>query len=240
MKLFYRLLFVASIITTIGFIFPHATSAAFDISKGIVGNLASADCRDNGNCGFCDFIDLFVVLEKVILSLFGGVAMIMLLWGGISMSTAGGNDEKFTGAKKIIVSTLFGVFTIFGAYVLIHLLILVVVNPSGSQGTATKLFKTNDWYTALCIETDRTKDNFCVGKQDGEQCGETADGTVCLSEKCEGVTCTQLQTTSSPGGSTYVCKSNNSCSSSTPAGSLVENAYCPNNNDICCLTPEGN
>ena len=234
MKFFYRLILLVGIVTTFGFIFPHsAATAPFDITNGIVGNLPES-CRVEGNCTFCNFIDLFVVLEKVILSLFGGLAMIMLLWGGISMSTAGGNDEKFTAAKKIIVSTLFGVFTIFGAYVLIHLIILVVVNPAGSGGLGTKLFKTNEWYTALCVETDRTKDNFCVGKQNGEACGKPEDNTVCLSEKCEGVTCQSLISNS---GSTYACKPNTSCTSSNPAGVPTDGGYCPNNGDICCLTP---
>src|SRR3989338_11082569 len=75
----------------------------FDIEKGIVGNIP---CAADGSCGFCDWIDLFVVLQKVILSLFGGIALILMVWAGQGLITAAGNDTKIKEAKKLMGTTV--------------------------------------------------------------------------------------------------------------------------------------
>lgn len=107
----------------------------FDINKGIVGNLGES-CRTTGNCDFCDFLGMFVVLQKVILSLFAGLALIMILWATVGLITAAGNQEKITAGKKLITSTLLGIGIIFAGYFLVQILYSISVTPS--QGEVAK------------------------------------------------------------------------------------------------------
>ncbi len=127
--LILMMLFSIGLAATIAF-FQPATASAFDIKLGIVGNLGSAQCRATGDCTLCDFIDLFTVLQKVILSIFAGLALLMLIWGGQGMIMAAGNQEKFTASRKLITSTLFGVLIILAAYFLTNILYSILTSPS--------------------------------------------------------------------------------------------------------------
>ena len=98
----------------------------FDIKKGIVGNIS---CAADGSCGFCDWIDLFVILQKVILSLFGGLALIMMIWAGQGLITAGGNETKISESKKLIGTTILGVVIVLAGYFLVNVLIGILLTP---------------------------------------------------------------------------------------------------------------
>lgn len=64
------------------------------------------------------------VLEKIkiIVAAIGfGIAVIMLIWGGIMYMTAGGNDEKSTKARKLIINAIIGIAIIFAATFILSL-----------------------------------------------------------------------------------------------------------------------
>jgi len=149
----------------------------FDLSKGIVGNL-SESCRLTGNCGWCDFVDLMVILQKVIFSLFGGLALIMFIWGGQGIIGAAGNQEKVAGAKKLLTSTLFGVVLILAGYFIINVVILILATPTGTLTPVTKLFSAStDWWKASCY-----------GPEDKEFCQYHERGRICFKDsKTKGV-----------------------------------------------------
>ena len=46
----------------------------------------------------------------VVLDIIGGVAVIMFLWGAGMITTSGGNDERKTQGKDIIIAAIIGVF----------------------------------------------------------------------------------------------------------------------------------
>lgn len=156
----------------------------FDINKGIVGNLSPA-CREQGDCGWCDFIDLFVILQKTILYLFGGLALVALVWGGQGIILAAGNEEKITAGKKIITSTLLGVLIILGAYMLVNIILTILVKPTNKNiGTPTWF---SNWQQAYCGDT--SSENWCANRADGTACKSNTvlDGTtwfVCQSGEC--------------------------------------------------------
>ena len=53
---------------------------------------------------------------KVIIGAIGfGIAVIMLIWGGIMYMTAGGDDEKAKKAKTLIVNAIIGIAIIVAA-----------------------------------------------------------------------------------------------------------------------------
>lgn len=200
---------------------PAPAQAAFDIKQGIVGNLGSEACRLQGNCDWCDFIDLMVVLQKVILSLFGVLALFMFVWAGQGLIMAGGNEEKIAGAKKIITATMFGVLTILGAYFLIHVVIVVLVTPLKGSQPISKIFDFN-WSTAGCTSNDKNSEQYCRFRNRGESCGQDS---YCMDNQCV-VKCSNLPSTSSP----YTCKTAVDCQTDTE----VSQAYCEKG-QVCCL-----
>lgn len=53
---------------------------------------------------------------KIIVAAVGfGIAVIMLIWGGILYMTAGGDTEKADKAKKLIINAIIGIAIIFAA-----------------------------------------------------------------------------------------------------------------------------
>lgn len=187
----------------------------FDLSLGIVGNLPYS-CRVEGNCGFCDFIDLFIILQKVILSLFGGLALVMILWGGTGIITAAGNTQKVAEAKKLIISTLLGVLIILAGYFLINVLVVILVTPTKTVPDM-KLFGQN-WTQAFCTSSSDAK--FCSERGDGTACGErgTCKNGACIpscdyEHGSEGFSCKPIAncTNANIGGDLNKCTAANQC-----------------------------
>ena len=171
---------------------PVVVNAQFDIKEGIIGNLFNKDCAQNGNCGFCDWINLFVVLQKVILSLFGGLALLLLVWGGQGLITAGGNEENIKKSKDLITSTIIGVVIILAGYFIVNvILVLLLTKPEKGSLPTDQLFNSN-WMTAFCADPNST--GYCAdqkkamgeGFKDGQvACGLKGD----FSKVCRGTSC---------------------------------------------------
>ncbi len=174
-------LFAITALTILGMIAWAAPALAqnFNISNGIVGNLS---CIASGDCGWCDFIDLMVVLQKVILSLFGGLAIIMLVWGGQGLIMSGGSSEKVAASKKLITSTLFGVLIVLAGYALITLLIAVLTNPVGSRSLQSNIFGTQAWQRAFCKPSSDPK--FCAERGEGTPCVVGGESGFCKQDVC--------------------------------------------------------
>jgi len=69
---------------------------------------------------------LYATIDRIALVLYvlgGGIALIVLLAGGISYMTAGGNEEKIGKAKKIITNGLIGAAIVFCSGFILDLLI---------------------------------------------------------------------------------------------------------------------
>ncbi|MBI5466572.1 MAG: hypothetical protein HY974_04795 [Candidatus Kerfeldbacteria bacterium] len=253
-------LLLASLAIGLGFGLPLVTGAEgevtnFDLSQGIVGNL-DYECRVNGNCTWCDFIGLFIVLQKVILSLFAGLALIMIIWGGQGMIMAAGNQEKFTAGRKLITSTLFGVLIVLVGYFLINILVGLLITPAGTGPLKTKIWD-KEWWQAECI----TKDEQCwedktvknaegkdvtvnVPKEDGKSCDITQpDKTdkpkikgVCSQGYCVSVN----ECTIKYGQSGLTCRDVANCKAGTLDNCNINNncykGLCPGAaNIVCCL-----
>jgi len=174
---------IAVLLLVIG-LWPQLGQAqSFDLSKGIVGNLPAA-CQNNGDCSFCDFVGLFVILQKIILSLFGGLAIIMLIWGGQGLIMAAGNQEKITASRKLITSTLIGVFIILAAYFLVSILLMILITPT-RQSTPPYNPLSDDWWRSKLGCKIPTDSDFCLKQPDGTTCYDKAKkiGT-CQNQKC--------------------------------------------------------
>lgn len=189
-----------------------ATAQGFDISKGIVGNLASQACREQGDCGWCDFVDLMVIIQKIILYLFGGLAICMIIWGGFGIVTAAGNQEKITSGRKLIVSTLFGILIILAAYFTVAATVGILQNPT--DATPTELLGKAWWHDTLQCYTPLDGDDYCATAPAGSLCYK-------------------------PNGSPWACDDNGKCTkdacSTKPAG-LGDGATCDSIDREVCAT----
>jgi len=68
-------------------------------------------------------------IEKIIAAIGFGIAVILLIIGGIQYMTAGGNPEKAEKAKKLMINAIIGIAIVFAA---IFILDLVAGLLSGS------------------------------------------------------------------------------------------------------------
>lgn len=69
---------------------------------------------------------LYIFIDNISTVLFviaGGIALIVIVYGGISYMTSGGNEEQAKKAKKILIYGIIGAAIVFAAGFIIDLLI---------------------------------------------------------------------------------------------------------------------
>jgi hypothetical protein len=71
-------------------------------------------------------------LINVALSLLGIVAVVIILAGGFMWMTAGGNDEKVAGARKLIFSGIIGLAIIMSAWAITRFVFEALNSATGS------------------------------------------------------------------------------------------------------------
>ena len=62
-------------------------------------------------------------IVKVVISLLGLVAAIIIILGGFQWMTSGGNEEKISGAKKLMINGLIGMVLVVLAYAIASFII---------------------------------------------------------------------------------------------------------------------
>ena len=60
--------------------------------------------------------DLVAFIFTTVISLSGAIMLIMLLFGGVTYLTAGGNDENTAKAKKIMIDAVIGLIIVLASY----------------------------------------------------------------------------------------------------------------------------
>lgn len=209
---------------------PHIVNAqTFDIKKGIVGNL-SADCQKYGNCGFCDWIDLFVILQKVILSLFGGIALILMVWAGQGLITAAGNETKIKESKKLIGTTIIGILVVLAGYFLVNVIIGVLFTPAGTTtGLLTSLKDGTSWAQAYCRQP--TDANFCQNRTGGTPCVIQGISGYCSDTEKKCITACDYKLGGNNSG--YTCRNITTCAGLSAISDLQDKI------DACTGTEAG-
>lgn len=79
------------------------------------------DCK-NDKGEECTILDIIEKITAFIAVLGSGIAVLMVIWGGVVYMTAGSNEEKTKNAKKTIQWALIGLAIIWSANFLIGLL----------------------------------------------------------------------------------------------------------------------
>jgi len=103
--------------------------------------LAGISCAGKGGetCGLNDFVIVAVNISKWILGIVGSLALLMFIYGGIMLMISGGNSEKITQGKQIIIGAVVGLAIVFASY----MIITFAIKALGIEGV--------DWATPMGI-----------------------------------------------------------------------------------------
>ena len=110
---------------------PMLTTAAwFGDQRWTTIGLAGADQGGQGSEGFLDFVQTAI---NYILTLLGLITIIILVYGGFQMVTAGGDDGKYKKGFTIVKQAVVGLILI-GVSALIVNMIFYFVNTNTTTG----------------------------------------------------------------------------------------------------------
>ncbi len=79
-------------------------------------DMLSQDFGDSTGLGQGELESTIGALIRVALSLLGVIAVVIILWGGFSWMTAGGEEAKIQDAKNLIIGGIVGLAIILSAY----------------------------------------------------------------------------------------------------------------------------
>ncbi|MFW0837578.1 MAG: Ig-like domain-containing protein [Candidatus Komeilibacteria bacterium] len=90
--------------------------------------------------------DIVVNVVHVFLGLLGLLAVIFVLYGGFVWMTAGGNPDKISQAKKILINTVIGIVIILSSYALTEFLFRQFGWVTGLQNNVVNQSRDNSYY----------------------------------------------------------------------------------------------
>lgn len=194
--------------------------------------IQDAECS-SGSCSLNTFIALGVSLSNIILGLVGALTLAMFIYGGVMLLISGGNSEKISKGKDIILGSVVGLLIVFGSYTIISFVVDDVLGAKKSfSGSAPP-----DSGNAGGNQGDKT---VCGGVSNLEHC--INDDQVCIDtwgqdgqgidKKCKtGQFCCKFQIEPSPTceGSDKTCET-----SSCPFGLASPQLPCPTTKPLCC------
>ncbi|MEK7072571.1 MAG: hypothetical protein AAB969_03305 [Patescibacteria group bacterium] len=100
-------------------------------SLNLVSDTLSKACKEGvEGCNLCDFVGLFITGANILVGLSGTFAILMFVYGGITMITAYGNEARIKWGKDILISTVIGIFIVLFAWTFINLIIGALLGNS--------------------------------------------------------------------------------------------------------------
>lgn len=108
---------------------PLKAQAAPIISEDTLG----PNCYKRGDCGLNDFIRIIEASYTTIFGFIGSIALLMFMVGGILFLISGGNQEKITKAKSLMINAIIGLLIVFASYLIIEF----VLNTVGYENVDT-------------------------------------------------------------------------------------------------------
>ena len=113
------------------FFFPTTVLANNYITPGEV---LSPQILIESGLGNTDFRIVIARLIRTAMSLLGIIAVVVVLLGGFTWMTAGGNEEKVGEAKKLLYSGVIGLAIVLSAYSIANFAINQLVNATTTPG----------------------------------------------------------------------------------------------------------
>ncbi|MDD2807277.1 MAG: hypothetical protein PHW95_02005 [Patescibacteria group bacterium] len=82
--------------------------------------------------GTKDLREGIMAIVNVLMGFLGIIAIIIILYGGFTWMTAGGNEEKVSQAKKIITAGIVGLVIIFISFAIASFVITQLISATGA------------------------------------------------------------------------------------------------------------
>ena len=122
----------------------------------------------NKQCGFDDFIQLFINLFDWGLAILSILSIIFFLIGGTMLLVSAGKEQTIQQGKAILANTFLGIVVSLGGWLIINTVIGLLVGNGSFQGV--KVFGENWWGTkAACTEQYHT---VCLHNNLQNGCGD--------------------------------------------------------------------
>ncbi len=116
MKKFLIRLIGLVLLISLGLTLANHSILAEELDIGDAGNLAGKTADEAGVQKTPDLTLLAGTIVRALLGLVGIVFFILIIYGGYSWMTAGGNDDKILKAKKLIIRAVIGLAIVASAY----------------------------------------------------------------------------------------------------------------------------
>ena len=98
---------------------PVIRAAAFDIWDG-TGAGGARTCNVEGPCSFCDGLKVVFNIIEMLMLVIIPLAVIVIVYGGIRLMTAGGSEEGVKKGKDAITNAVIGIVIALSAWVIIN------------------------------------------------------------------------------------------------------------------------
>lgn len=120
---------------------PSTTAPVYDPSKviplpepaSLTGSSILGSLRMFGESIGMSFVDPRSIVARIIksaLSFIGIIVLVLILWSGLMIMTAGGDEEKSQNARKGCFNTLIGLFIILSAYSIVTFILNAFSNST--------------------------------------------------------------------------------------------------------------
>ena len=87
-----------------------------------------------GSTNFCTVCDVFSLTSRIItfilIDIVTPLSIIAFIAGGIILVTAGGNPQRVSTGRKILITTIIGILLAFGAWLIVDTIIGNIANVS--------------------------------------------------------------------------------------------------------------
>ena len=120
--------------TVVVIIFLCSLAAVFGFfAQGVLAQASlGLEVPASTGLGTSDLKELVVNIIRIALGFLGLVAVIIIIYGGYTWMTAGGNEDKVSSAKKILVNAVIGLVIIFVSYAITTFVINSLIEATGA------------------------------------------------------------------------------------------------------------
>ncbi len=109
-------------------------------------------CYLTGNCGFCEALEIGIKISKVIMGLAGSLALLFFVMAGFVLILSQGNPEKIRLGKKMMLSTIIGIFIVYLAWVGVNFIIYSFTNAQETGKNIATIFG-RPWNSFECVRS---------------------------------------------------------------------------------------
>ena len=141
---------------------------------GFLDKIPNQACLAEGQCGLEDISNGFVSIIELMLGALGAMALFYFIWGAIQWLTSGGNQERVTKGKNIMIGTSMAIFVTLGSYLFVDFFINDVLNVKPGYQVSSPPPECDDKPEGA--ECNSAQDNYvCSGSHFNEACMSKCD-----------------------------------------------------------------